>query len=79
MGLGRIGGATGAYVIGLFIGAGHPAGIWIFLGLGCLIAGLVTIWLGIEPKGQNLEQLNKEGTEGAAKIHETAAASVAGK
>jgi putative MFS transporter len=74
MGLGRIGGAIGAYAIGLFMGAGHPAGIWIFLGSGCLIAGLATIWLGIEPKGQNLEQLNKEGTEGAAKLHEKAAA-----
>jgi MFS family permease len=80
MGLGRIGGAIGAYTIGLFMGAGKPAGIWIVLGSGCLIAGLTTIWLGIEPKGQNLEQLNKEGTEGAAKIHEkVVATSSAGK
>jgi hypothetical protein len=42
--------------------------MWIFLGAGSLIAGLATIWLGIEPKGQNLEQLNKEGAEGAAKV-----------
>ncbi|MGA2990497.1 MAG: MFS transporter [Candidatus Korobacteraceae bacterium] len=79
MGLGRIGGAIGAYTIGLFMGAGRPEGIWIFLGTGCLIAGLATIWLGIEPKGQNLEQLNKEGTEGAAKIHEKEAAASVGK
>jgi hypothetical protein len=70
MGLGRIGGAIGGYAVGAFIGAGNVAGTWIFLGAGCLIAGLATIWLGIEPKGQNLEQLNKEGTQGAAKIHQ---------
>jgi hypothetical protein len=45
-----------------------------------LIAGLVTIWLGIEPKGQNLEQLTKEGTQGAAKIHQDeVVAALAGK
>jgi putative MFS transporter len=69
MGLGRIGGATGGYAIGVFMGSGHVNAMWIFLGATCLIAGLVTIWMGIEPKGQNLEQLNKEGTQGAAKIH----------
>jgi putative MFS transporter len=67
-GIGRIGGAVGGYAIGAFLGAGHPAAIWIFLGSGCVIAGLVTWWLGVETKGQNLEQLNKEGTEGAAKL-----------
>ena len=40
---------------------------WVFLGTGSMIAGLATIWLGIETKGQNLEQLNKDGTEGAAR------------
>ena len=41
-----------------FMGAGtSQLQMWIFLGTGCFIAGLITIWLGIEPKGQNLEQL----------------------
>ncbi len=31
--------------------------------------GLATIWFGIEPKGQNLEELNKEGIQDAAKTH----------
>ena len=80
MGLGRIGGAIGGYAIGAFMGAGHVVAMWIFLGSGCLIAGLVTIWLGIEPKGQNLEQLTKEGTQGAAKIHQDeVVAALAGK
>ena len=77
MGLGRIGGAVGSYVIGACIGAQMMTFCWVFLGAGSLIAGLSTIWLGIEPKGQNLEQLNKEGTEGAAKIHREEAATVA--
>ncbi|NVO14665.1 MAG: MFS transporter [Rhodoplanes sp.] len=67
MGLGRIGGAIGGYAIGAFMGAGLVTGMWIFLATGCLIAGIATIWLGIEPKGQNLEELNKAGAEGAAK------------
>jgi putative MFS transporter len=67
MGLGRIGGAIGSYAIGMFFGAGLMTVMWIFLGAGSLIAGLATIWLGIETKGQNLEQLNKEGVEGADK------------
>jgi putative MFS transporter len=76
MGLGRIGGAIGSYVIGACIGAGAMTTCWLVLGGGSLIAGLATIWLGIEPKGQNLEQLNKEGTEGAAKIHREEVAAV---
>jgi putative MFS transporter len=72
-GIGRIGGAIGGYAIGAFLGAGHPTAIWIFLGSGCVIAGLVTSWLAIEPRGQNLEQLNKEGTEGAARLRITKA------
>jgi putative MFS transporter len=68
MGLGRIGGAIGGYAIGLFFGAGMVTEMWIFLATGCLIAGIATIWMGIEPKGQNLELLNKDGAEGAAKL-----------
>ena len=67
MGLGRIGGAIGSAAIGTFVGAGMMTTCWIFLGTGSLIAGLATIWLGIETKGQNLEQLTKDGTEGAAR------------
>lgn len=67
MGLGRIGGGIGAQAIGLFLGAGMITGMWVFLAAGSLIAGAATIFLGIEPKGQNLEQLNREGAEGAAK------------
>jgi MFS family permease len=67
MGLGRIGGAIGSAVIGTFLGAGMMNYSWLVLGTASFIAGFSTIWLGIEPKGQNLEQLNKEGTEGAAK------------
>jgi putative MFS transporter len=70
MGLGRIGGAIGSAAIGTFLGAGMMTFCWIFLGTGSLIAGLATIWLGIEPKGQNLEQLTKEGTLSAAKARQ---------
>ena len=69
-GLGRIGGGIGGYAIGLFFGAGMVTEMWIFLAAGCLIAGLSTIWFGIETKGQNLELLNKEGAEGAAKARQ---------
>jgi putative MFS transporter len=80
MGLGRIGGAVGAGAVGLFVGAGHIAGMWFFLGAGSVIIGLATIWFGIEPKGQNLEQLNKEGIEGAARIQrEEGVAALSGK
>jgi hypothetical protein len=30
--------------------------------------GLATIWFGIEPKGQNLEELTKEGADSAVKL-----------
>jgi putative MFS transporter len=69
MGLGRIGGAVGAGGVGFFVGAGHIAGAWLFLAVGSLVMGLATIWLGIEPKGRNLEELNKEGVHDAAKTH----------
>ncbi|MGA2990043.1 MAG: MFS transporter [Candidatus Korobacteraceae bacterium] len=78
MGLGRIGGAIGSYVIGYCVGAQMMTQCWIFLGATSLIAGLATIWLGIEPKGQNLEQLNKDGTIGAAKLHKEEVAEVVG-
>ena len=32
-------------------------GMWLFLAAGNIIMGLATIWYGIEPKGQNLEEL----------------------
>jgi hypothetical protein len=70
MGLGRIGGAIGGYAIGYFLGAGQATAMWIFLGGGSFIAGVLSIWLGIEPQGQNLEQLTKDGTEGAARRRE---------
>jgi len=70
MGLGRIGGAIGSYAIGFFVGASMMTTCWVFLGMGSLIAGLATIWLGIEPKGQNLEQLTKDGTQGAARARQ---------
>ena len=70
MGLGRIGGAIGSYVIGACVGAQMMTTCWLILGGGSLIAGLATIWLGVEPKGQNLEQLTKDGTIGAAKLYE---------
>jgi hypothetical protein len=80
MGLGRVGGAVGAGAVGLFVGAGHFTGMWLFLGAGSVIMGLATIWFGIEPKGKNLEELNKGGIEGAAKIHKgEAAAALSGK
>ena len=66
MGIGRIGGAIGPLMIGIFLGAGHVPWIWIFLGAGCLTASLATIWLGIETRGRNLEQLNKAATDAAA-------------
>ena len=48
--------------------------VWAFLGTGPLLAGLITIWLGIEPKGRNLEELNRdESARGAAKIAVAAA------
>jgi putative MFS transporter len=80
MGLGRAGGAIGAGAVGLFVGSGHIASMWVFLGIGSVIMGLNTIWFGIEPKGKNLEELNKDGIKGAAKIHEgEGAAAVSGK
>ncbi len=39
--------------------------MWLFLAAGNIIMGLATIWYGIEPKGQNLEELTKESTAGA--------------
>ena len=77
MGLGRLGGAIGGYAIGAFMGAGHVTAMWMFLGLSSLFAGLITIWLGIEPRGLNLEELNIEGTKGAAKLHKEQVAAVA--
>ena len=76
MGLGRIGGAIGAGGVGLFVGAGHIAEAWLFLAAGSLIMGLATIWFGIEPKGQNLEELSKEGIHDAAKLHQEEDAAV---
>lgn len=70
MGLGRVGGAVGSAAIGFFVGAGQVPAMWIFLGAGSLIAGVATIWLGVEPQGQNLEKLNQEGAEGAARAHQ---------
>jgi putative MFS transporter len=67
MGVGRIGGAIGPYMIGVLMGAGQVPWIWVLLGSGCLIAGLATIWLGIETRGRNLEQLNRAAAEGAAR------------
>jgi len=70
MGLGRIGGGIGAWAIGMFFGAGMLTEMWIFLATGCLIAGLATIVLGLEPQGQNLEALNQKGAEGAARARQ---------
>jgi putative MFS transporter len=66
MGIGRIGGGIGPLTIGYFMGAHHPEWIWIFLASGCTIAVLSTIWLGIETRGRNLEQLNQAATDAAA-------------
>ncbi len=66
MGIGRIGGAIGPLMIGIFMGAGHVPWIWMFLGSGCTIAVLATLWLGIETRGRNLEQLNQAATDEAA-------------
>jgi hypothetical protein len=41
--------------------------MWFFLAAGNVIMGLATIWFGIEPKGQNLEELTKEGADSAVK------------
>jgi putative MFS transporter len=80
MGLGRVGGAVGAGLVGLFVGAGRIPEMWIFLGAGSVIMGLATIWFGIEPKGKNLEELNKGGIESAVKIHkEEGVAALSGK
>jgi putative MFS transporter len=65
MGIGRIGGAVGPLMIGIFMGRGHVSWIWVMLGSGCLIAVLATIWLGIETRGRNLEQLNQAATDAA--------------
>jgi putative MFS transporter len=68
MGVGRCGGAIAPSIIGVLIGAGHPGWIWIYLGTCCLVAVAFTIWLGVETRGRNLEQLTKAATEGAAKL-----------
>jgi putative MFS transporter len=68
MGVGRIGGAIAPYMIGLLMGSGHVAWIWIVIGSGFIIPAIATIWLGIETRGQNLEQLTQAATEGAARV-----------
>jgi putative MFS transporter len=67
MGVGRIGGAAGPYLIGILMGTGRVELIWIVLGGALIAAAVATILIGIETKGRNLEQLTRAATEGAAK------------
>ncbi|WP_040621685.1 MFS transporter [Rhodovulum sp. PH10] len=60
MGIGRIGGGTGSALIGIFLGAGMATELWVYLAGACLIAGILTIFLGIESKGKSLEELNEQ-------------------
>lgn len=69
MGVGRICGGVAPYMIGLLMGSGHVNWIWIVIGCGFIIPAIATIWMGIETRGRNLEQLTKAATEEAAKIH----------
>jgi len=66
MGVGRIGGAAGPYLIGILMGSGHVEWIWIVLGGALIVAAAATVWIGIETRGRNLEQLTRAATEGAA-------------
>ncbi|EJW09889.1 hypothetical protein A33M_0804 [Rhodovulum sp. PH10] len=34
--------------------------LWVYLAGACLIAGILTIFLGIESKGKSLEELNEQ-------------------
>jgi len=67
MGVGRIGGAFAPYMIGLLMARGQVPWIWVLIGCGFIIPALATIWMGIETRGRNLEQLTKAATEEAAK------------
>jgi putative MFS transporter len=67
MGVGRIGGAVGPSLIGVLMGSGHVEWIWITLGGSLIAAAALTVWLGIETRGKNLEQLTRAATESAAK------------
>ncbi len=67
MGVGRIGGAFAPYMIGLLMARGQVPWIWVLIGSGFIIPALVTIWMGIETRGRNLELLTKAATEEAAK------------
>jgi putative MFS transporter len=67
MGVGRIGGAVAPYMIGLLMARGQVPWIWVVIGSGFIIPALATIWMGIETRGQNLEQLTKAAMEEAAK------------
>jgi len=66
MGVGRIGGAAGPYLIGILMGSGHVEWIWLVLGGALIAAAAATVWIGIETRGRNLEQLTRAATEGAA-------------
>lgn len=69
MGVGRIGGAFAPYMIGLLMASGHVPWIWVVIGCGFIIPAIATIWMGIETRGRNLEQLTKAAMEEAAKTH----------
>ena len=58
MGIGRIGGAIAPYVIGVLMGSGHVGWIWIMISATLIAPAAVTIWMGIETRGRNLEQLS---------------------
>ena len=68
MGVGRIGGAIAPYMIGLLMGSGHVTWIWIVIGSGFIFPAISTIWLGVETRGRNLEQLTSAAAEDAARV-----------
>ena len=67
MGLGRIGGAIGAYAIGWFFGAGMITGMVDLPGQRLPDRRHCDDLPGPRARGQNLEELNKDGAEGAAR------------
>jgi hypothetical protein len=42
--------------------------IWIVIGSGFIFPAISTIWLGVETRGRNLEQLTSAAAEDAARV-----------
>jgi MFS transporter, putative metabolite:H+ symporter len=59
MACGRIAGVISPFAVGLIIGARNISLMWWLMGLVEMIAALMTLWLGVETRGVNLERLSE--------------------